>query len=134
MIWDNDVSGRRFEEWTSIRCWTSIWVYHIYIKKVIQSIVQFLNIKKNPVLDEIRQIPIQILNHKDIYHKRHLTNRWPQKNNTKNIFLYAKARCFPLKKKSDLTFTIIINYPINLAKILCLLCLFLILFWQYTNI
>ena len=28
---DNDVSGRRFEEWTSIRDWTSILVYHIYI-------------------------------------------------------------------------------------------------------
>ena len=31
VIWDNDVSGRRFEEWTSIRDWTSIWVYHIYM-------------------------------------------------------------------------------------------------------
>ena len=31
MIWDNDVSGHRFEEWASIRDWTSIWVYHIYI-------------------------------------------------------------------------------------------------------
>ena len=31
MIWDNDVRGHRFEEWTLIRDWTSIWVYHIYI-------------------------------------------------------------------------------------------------------
>ena len=31
MIWDNDVRGHRFEEWTSIRDSTSIWVYHIYI-------------------------------------------------------------------------------------------------------
>ena len=32
VIWDtsNDVSGRRFEERTSISDWTSIWVYHIY--------------------------------------------------------------------------------------------------------
>ena len=29
--WENDdVSGRRIEEWTSIRDWTSIWVYNIY--------------------------------------------------------------------------------------------------------
>jgi len=26
VIWDNGFSGRRFEEWTSIRDWTSIWV------------------------------------------------------------------------------------------------------------
>jgi hypothetical protein len=31
VIRDNDVSGRWFEEWTSIRDWTSIWVYHIYV-------------------------------------------------------------------------------------------------------
>ena len=35
VIRDNDVSGRRFEERTSIKAWTSIWVYHIYVRYII---------------------------------------------------------------------------------------------------